>query len=157
MLWDTIKWGTTKKPRTLSVRAPPFLRPSNISDAAEGRLLEKEPSNLQAQSLSGLIEDRATRGESPLFDSGHLLMRSPRWIHRNGDRRRRRSSWCFAAHEPSKAGGAQIAPTNAFLMPSFSSCFRLLTIRTSPNEYFHLPSMSVRLSYEPQVGSGSFQ
>jgi len=40
--------------------------PSYHIDGTEGRLLEKEPSNLQAQSLSGLIEDRATRGESLL-------------------------------------------------------------------------------------------
>ena len=40
--------------------------PANHIDMVEGRLLEKEPSNLQAQSLSGLIEDRATRGESTL-------------------------------------------------------------------------------------------
>jgi hypothetical protein len=40
-----------------------FPHPSNQADASEERLLQKEPSNLQAQSLSNLIEEKATRGE----------------------------------------------------------------------------------------------
>ena len=42
---------------------PPYL--SDRPDVSKGRLLEKEPTNLQAQSLNTLIEDKATRGESP--------------------------------------------------------------------------------------------
>ena len=63
--WDTTKWGTTKKPRALLVRIP-APRPFHYTHVAEGRLLEKEPTNLQAQSLNALIEDKATRGESSL-------------------------------------------------------------------------------------------
>ena len=63
LLWDTTKWETTKRPRTSLVRIPLSPYPSNRVDVAEGRLLEKEPSNLQAQSLNTLIEEKATRGE----------------------------------------------------------------------------------------------
>lgn len=65
LLWDTTKWETTKRPRALSVRVPAFPRHPNQADVTEGRLLEKEPANLQAQSLNDLIEDKATRGEPP--------------------------------------------------------------------------------------------
>ena len=137
------------------MRVPGFLCPSNHVDAAEGRLLEKEPSNLQAQSLSGLIEDRATRGECLSNTSRHSLMHSPRWIHWNGHRRRSRSSWCFAAHEFSKAGGAQIAqPTAAFLMPSFSSCFRVAhEPERLPMNIFHFPSPFTPPSPHKLLGS----
>lgn len=64
--WGTTKWGTTRRLRDSSVSVPAFPNPSNQPDLARGRLLEKEPSNLQAQSLNNLIEDKATRGESHL-------------------------------------------------------------------------------------------
>jgi hypothetical protein len=64
-LWDTTRWGTMNKPRASLVRISAFPCPSNRVDVAKGLLLEKEPSNLQAQSLNNLIEDKATRGKSP--------------------------------------------------------------------------------------------
>lgn len=124
--------------------SPSFPCPSDHTDVAKGRLLEKEPSNLQAQSLNSLIEEQATRGELPSGVLGNSLTHSLRWIHRYGYRRRRRSRWCVAAHELSKAGSAQIISTHnrssnavAFVMLSRRSrteClsherFRLLNVR----------------------------
>jgi len=111
---------------------------------AKGRLLEKEPSNLQAQSLNSLIEEKATRGELPSSVLRNSLTHSLRWIHRYGYRRRRRSRWCVAAHELSKAGSAQITSirncsSNAVAFVMLSRCsrteclsherFRLLDVR----------------------------
>ena len=64
------------------------------------------------------------------------LIHSPRWIYRNGYRRRRSSSWCSAAHELSKAGGAQIAPTsgrssNAIVFVMLSLCSRTERLQTN--------------------------
>jgi len=70
LLWDTLKWGTMKRPRALLVRVPGFPCPPNHANMAQDRLLEKEPSNLQAQSLNSLIEEKATRGESPQTFTG---------------------------------------------------------------------------------------
>ena len=58
--------GELRRGQELRRYAPPLspLSP-NQADVAEGRLLEKEPANLQAQSLNGLIEDKAARGEPP--------------------------------------------------------------------------------------------
>ena len=109
----------------------PAPRPSHYTHAAEGRLLEKEPTNLQAQSLNALIEDKATRGESYLSNiSRYPLTHSPRRIYRNGHRRRRRSRWCLVAHELSKAGCAQMTLTynrfsNAVALVMLSRCLRI--------------------------------
>lgn len=60
----------------------------------------------------------------------HSLTHSPRWIHRHGYRRRRRSNWCPTAHELSKAGSAQIIPiysrfSNAVAFAMLSRCSRI--------------------------------
>jgi len=109
---------------------PGIPHPSYHADMAKGRLLEKEPTNLQAQSLNTLIEDQATRGESPQCFQSVSLTHSPRRIHRNGYRRRRSSRRCSTAHELSKAGRAQIIPTynrfsNAVAFAMLSLCSRI--------------------------------
>ena len=53
-----------------------------------GLLLEKEPTNMQAASLSQLIDQGVARGScliSAIFASAHVLVRG---IHRHGSRRR---------------------------------------------------------------------
>ena len=59
------KMGNYEEAKSFVGMRPAFPYPSNQADVAEGRLLEKEPTNLQAQSLNTLIEEKATRGEPP--------------------------------------------------------------------------------------------
>ena len=55
--------GNYEEAKSFVSTCPCRSRPSDHTDVAEGRLLEKEPSNLQAQSLNSLIEEKATRGK----------------------------------------------------------------------------------------------
>ena len=65
-----------------------------------GLLLEKEPSNLQAQSLDALINQAVTKGVLRSILSRRTLNVFSRWIHWNGSSRRCSGRW-YADHRES--------------------------------------------------------
>ena len=130
LLWDTTKWVTTRRPRASLVRVPVVPVPPITLMWPKVDCWRK---NLQISKPKASILSSRTR----LPEVNHLLnvfrnslTHSLRWIHRYGHRRRRRSRWCFTAHQLSEAGSAQIIPihdrsSNAVAFVMLSRCSRI--------------------------------